>query len=87
MPRKYRASQMDYMFFCCASSIYGMVRPIEEKLKAGGYKGPFLADFDNEIYKKLGVIDEEATRKAREAESRRPGGNPDGIIPIAGPGI
>ncbi len=47
MGRRYRASKDDYYFFSTVNSVYGMLRPIEEKLRAAGYKGPVLNDFNN----------------------------------------
>ena len=50
MPKKYRPIADDYFAFSFITSIYGLLRPVEEKLRAGGYAGPILADFDNTIY-------------------------------------
>lgn len=50
MPRRYRPQKDDYFFMAAVYPIYGMLRPIEKKLKQGGYTGPTLADFDNNIY-------------------------------------
>ncbi len=66
MPRKYLAMPTDKFVFAGITTIYSMINPIEKKLVAAGYKGPILADFDNEIYKELGVIDNEATQKLQE---------------------
>ncbi|SNU07012.1 hypothetical protein SAMN06297422_11030 [Lachnospiraceae bacterium] len=50
MPKKYRPETDDYMIFTSIISMYGMFRPIEDKLRAAGYTGPIFADFDNRIY-------------------------------------
>ena len=82
MPRKYRAAEEDFLFVSGAESIFGMLRPIEEKLRAGGYKGLLLADYYNEIYKELGVIDEEATRKKQEEMDKKQGGKAEKVGPV-----
>ena len=82
MPRKYRPGYNDIFVFAAVPSVYGMLKPIEDKLRAGGYKGPLLADFDNGIYKNLGVIDEEATRKKQDAENRKNGANARKVLPV-----
>lgn len=66
MPRKYLAMPNDVFALSSIATIYSMINPIEKKLVAAGYKGPLLADFDNDIYKELGVEDKEATRKLQE---------------------
>ena len=37
MPKKYRPETDDYMLFTSIISMYGMFRPIEDKLRAAGY--------------------------------------------------
>ncbi len=54
MPRKYRPEREEYMFFASAISVYGMLRPVEERLKKGGYIGNVLADYNRAIYYDLG---------------------------------
>ena len=82
MPKKYRANDEDVFVMAGVKSVYGMFRPIEESLRAGGYKGPIFADFDNELYKDMNVIDEEATRKKQEEENRRRGVNAKKVTPV-----
>ena len=45
MPRKYRPQKYDYFFFSAAESVYGMLRPVEEQLQKGGYRGNILSDY------------------------------------------
>ena len=66
MPRKYFAMPADIFVLSGIKTIYSMINPIEKKLVAAGYKGPLLADFDNDIYQELGVIDNEATQELQE---------------------
>ena len=79
---KYRPSYDDYMIFSAAVSLYGAFAPIEEKLKAGGYKGPFFADFKNDIYKKLEIIDDEATQKKQEDYDKKHPDKPKKVSPV-----
>ena len=51
MPRKYLAMPNDVFSLVSVTTIYSMINPIEKKLVAAGYKGPLLADFNNDIYK------------------------------------
>lgn len=82
MPRKYKANSMDYFFLSGITSVYGMLRPIEEKIKAGGYKGIILADFNNKIYEDEEVVDEEATRKKQEEADREINGKAPKVMPV-----
>ena len=82
MPKRYRACKDDYMAMSSAETAFGLFRPIEERLKAGGYKGPFFADFNNRLYKELEIVDEEATRAAQEAENREHPENPQPVDPV-----
>jgi len=54
MPRKYKPEKDEYMFFSSVSSVYGMLRPVEEQLQKGGYIGNVLADYNDLIYYDLG---------------------------------
>lgn len=71
MPRRYRPALDDYFAFSSAVTLFGAFKPIEDKLKAGGYKGLTFADFDNKIYEAMGVVDEEATRQKQEEENEK----------------
>ncbi len=71
MPRRYRPASDDYFVFTAATTLFSAFKPIEDKLKAGGYKGLTFADFDNTIYKAMGVVDEEATRQKQEKENEK----------------
>ena len=89
MPRKYLAMPTDKFVFAGITTIYSMINPIEKKLVAAGYNGPLLADFDNAIYKELGVIDNEATQKLQEqsneeweAEKKGAPGNAPKVDPV-----
>ena len=55
MSRKYRPSVDDYFDFAFLYSVHGYLMPIEDKLRAGGYTGPILADYDNSIYDNLNI--------------------------------
>ena len=79
---KYRPSDDDYVIFSAASSLYGAFAPIEEKLKAGGYKGPLFADFKNDIYKDLEIIDDKATQKKQEDYDTKNPDNPKKVSPV-----
>ncbi|SNU05851.1 hypothetical protein SAMN06297422_10567 [Lachnospiraceae bacterium] len=79
---KYRPSEDDYMIFSAAVSLYGAFAPIEEKLKAGGYKGPFFADFKNDIYKNLEIIDDKATQKKQEDYDKKNPDKPKKVSPV-----
>ena len=70
MPRKYLAIPNDVFSLVSVTTIYSMINPIEKKLVAAGYKGPLLADFNNDIYRQLGVEDKEATRKLQEQKKQ-----------------
>ena len=48
MPRRYRPSHDDVFIFSTVFSMFGAFRHIEEKLKAGGYKGLVFADLDKD---------------------------------------
>ena len=45
MPKKYRPQKDDYFFFSAAESVYGMLRPVEEQLQKGGYRGNIFSDY------------------------------------------
>lgn len=45
MPRKYRPEKDEILFFASALSVYGMLRPVEERLLKGGYIGNVLSDY------------------------------------------
>ena len=81
MPRRYRANADDVYVFTFLLGVYGALKPIEEKLRAGGYIGPILPDFDNNIYSKYEIIDEEATRKKQEAADKKKGGSAPKVSP------
>ena len=49
MPRKYRPEKDEIMFFASALSVYGMLRPVEERLLKGGYIGNVLSDYSSQI--------------------------------------
>ena len=70
MPRKYLSMPNDVFSLVSVTTIYSMINPIEKKLVAAGYKGPLLADFNNDIYSQLGVEDKEATRKLQEQKNK-----------------
>jgi hypothetical protein len=83
MPRRYKTLEEEKVFgFTWIQSAYGLLKPIEEKLRAGGYSGPILADFDNGIYSANKVIDVEATRKRQEEADKRKGGKAPNVAPI-----
>ncbi len=53
MPRKYRPTKDDYLIGSSVLSIYGMLRPIEEQLQRGGYRGTLLSDYGSGISNEL----------------------------------
>lgn len=82
MPKKYLAMPEDIMVFSSAATVYSMIKPVEDKLKAAGYKGPTLADFDNTIYQELGVVDKEATRIKQQKADKKKGSKAPAVPPV-----
>ena len=82
MPKKYLAMPEDIMVFSSVATVYSMIKPVEDKLKAAGYKGPTLADFDNTIYKELGLVDKEATRIKQQKADKKKGSKAPAVPPV-----
>ncbi len=80
--RKYKAEKQDYFVFSSAPSIYGMLRPIEETLRANGYQGLLLGDFDNSIFKASNEIDIKATQQAQLLANKEQGNNAPKVNPV-----
>ena len=55
MPRKYKPTADEYFFVSGSYSVYGMLRPIEEQLKKGGYRGLTLTDFNHNLCNMLEI--------------------------------
>ena len=55
MPRKYKPTADEYFFFFFSEPVYGMLRPIEEQLKKGGYRGLTLTDFNHNLCNMLEI--------------------------------
>ncbi|MCR5291572.1 MAG: hypothetical protein K6E28_01630 [Eubacterium sp.] len=60
MAPKTKLTPDDYMFFTTAESVFAMLRPIENRLRAGGYTGDIIADFNTAIYTQDMGIEKEA---------------------------
>ena len=54
MPRKYRPEKDEILFLPSALSVYGMLRPVEDRLLRGGYIGNVLSDYSSQINYHLG---------------------------------
>ena len=55
MPKKYKPTADDIFFVSGSYSIYGMLRPIEEQLQKGGYRGLTLTDFNHNLCNMLEI--------------------------------
>ena len=60
MAPKTKLTPDDYYFFATAESVFAMLRPIENRLRAGGYTGDIIADFNTAIYTQNMGIEKEA---------------------------
>ena len=61
----------DVFSLVSVTTIYSMINPIEKKLVAAGYKGPLLADFNNDIYKTARCGRQRSHTEIAEANGRR----------------